>query len=181
MNPAVRIRAATAADAAAIARLHTESWRLTYRGILPDAYLDGPIAGERLRLWTERLSLPEAARPLVRVAESAELSGFVCVLRAADPPWGLCLDNLHVLPPFRARGVGRALLAEAVRWTARTAPGQPLHLWVFEANRAAARFYERLGGEAVEACIKEAVAGMPALSVRYAWHDLDALLRRLTP
>jgi hypothetical protein len=77
--------------------------------------------------------------------------------------------------------VGRALLAEAVRWTACTAPAPPQHLWVFEANHAAARFYERLGGEAVEAYIKEAVPGMPALSVRYAWHDLDALLRRLTP
>lgn len=179
MTPPVRIRPATAADAAAIARLHAESWRLTYRGILPDAYLEGPIAQERLGLWTERLSLPEAQRPFVHLAESAQLSGFVCVLRSADPEWGLCLDNLHVLPPFRSRGLGRRLFAEAVRWAVAAAPGEPLHLWVFEANRDAARFYEGLGGEAVERCVKEAVAGMPAPSIRYAWHDLAFLLRRL--
>ena len=177
MTPFIRIRPATAADAAAIARLHAESWRLTYRGILPDAYLDGPIAEERLGLWTARLALPAAQRPFVLVAESAELAGFVCVLRNADAGWGLCLDNLHVLPRFRSKGLGRRLFAEAVRWAVATAPGKPLHLWVFEANRDAARFYERLGGEAVETCIKEAVAGMPARSVRYAWRDLDALLR----
>jgi GNAT superfamily N-acetyltransferase len=179
MNPAIRIREATAADAEAIARLHAESWRLTYRGILPDAYLDGPIAEERLGLWTARLALTAAQRPFVHVAESAELAGFVCVLRDEDPVWGLCLDNLHVLPRFRSRGLGRRLFAEAVRWAVAAAPGEPLHLWVFDANRDAARFYEGLGGEVVERCVKEAVAGMPAPSIRYAWRDLDALLRRL--
>lgn len=33
------IREATPADAAAIARVHVESWRATYRGIVPDDYL----------------------------------------------------------------------------------------------------------------------------------------------
>ena len=179
MTPSVRIRPATAADAAAIARLHAESWRLTYRGILADAYLDGPVAAERLELWTRRFALPAAQRPFVLVAEAAELAGFVCVLRSADPEWGLCLDNLHVRPPFRSGGWGRRLFAEAVRWALATAPECPLHLWVFEANRDAARFYERLGGEAVERRVNEAVAGMPAPSIRYAWRDLATLLRRL--
>jgi GNAT superfamily N-acetyltransferase len=181
MTSLIRIRAAVAADAHAIARLHAESWRLAYRGILPDAYLDGPIASERLRLWQDRLGLAEGARPFVRVAEEIGLAGFVCVLREEEAPWGLCLDNLHVLPPFRSRGLGRRLFAEAVRWAAAAAPGRPLHLWVFEANRAAALFYERLGGEPVETCAKEAVAGISRPSVRYAWQELDALLCRLTP
>jgi len=180
MNARFQIRPAQPADAETIARLHAESWRLTYRGILPDAYLNGPVESERLRLWTNRLALPEPARPLVRLAHSDSPAGFVCVLRDEDPPWGLCLDNLHVLPPFRAQGVGRALFAEAVRWALQTAPSPPLHLWVFEANRQAALFYERLGGEAVEHRLKAAVADMSNPSIRYVWKDVDALLRRLT-
>ena len=171
MNPAWRIRDAVPADAAVIAELHAENWRLTYRGILPDAYLDGPVGTERFQLWTERLALPQSQRPFTAVAECDRPVGFVCVLRENDPQWGLCLDNLHVLPAFRSQGLGRVLFAEAAKWTIRTAPGLPLYLWVFEANRRAAEFYERLGGRAVETCIHEAAAGMAAVSVRYVWRN----------
>jgi GNAT superfamily N-acetyltransferase len=181
MNAAFRLRAAAPADAQAIARLHAESWRLTYRGILPDAYLDGPIAVERLRLWTARLSLAGPAQPFVRLAECDALAGFVCVLRDEEPPWGLCLDNLHVLPHFRSRGLGRALMAEAARWAATIAPGRPLHLWVFVANRSAIAFYERLGAEPVERRIKAVIPGMSAPSVRFVWRDLGALTRQQAP
>ncbi len=179
MSPSVVIRPARPGDAATIARVHAESWRVTYRGILPDAYLDGPVDAERLHLWTERLALPEAQRPFVRLAEADTPAGFVCVLRDDDPCWGLCLDNLHVLPAFRSLGIGRALMAEAARWAGVTAPGRPLHLWVFTANQAAIDFYERLGAEPVEHRIKAPVAGMTAPSVRYCWKDPDSLRRRL--
>ncbi len=38
---AIDIRRATAQDAAAIARVRIDAWRVTYRGMIPDAYLDG--------------------------------------------------------------------------------------------------------------------------------------------
>jgi GNAT superfamily N-acetyltransferase len=179
MNAAVVIRPAQPEDAAAVARVHAESWRITYRGILPDAYLDGPVYAERLQLWTDRLALPDAQRPFVRLAEADAPAGFVCVLRDDHPRWGLCLDNLHVLPAFRSLGIGRALMAEAARWAVVTAPGRPLHLWVFAANRAAIDFYECLGAEPVEHRIKAPVAGMTAPSIRYCWDDPDVLRLRL--
>ena len=37
----VRVRAATADDAAGVARVHVDSWRATYKGLMPDAVLDG--------------------------------------------------------------------------------------------------------------------------------------------
>ena len=37
----ITIRPATAADAAQIARVRVDCWRSTYRGLVPDAYLDG--------------------------------------------------------------------------------------------------------------------------------------------
>lgn len=179
MSAAVVIRPARPGDAGAIARVHAESWRVAYRSILPDAYLDGPVYAERLQLWTERLALPDAQQPLVRLAEADAPAGFVCVLRDDDPHWGLCLDNLHVLPTFRSLGIGRALMAEAARWAAVAAPGRPLHLWVFSANRSAIDFYERLGAEPVEHRIKSPVAGMTAPSIRYCWRDPDVVRRSL--
>ena len=40
----VAIRRAQAGDAEAIARIHVETWRATYAGLLPDRYLVGMSA-----------------------------------------------------------------------------------------------------------------------------------------
>ena len=169
-------RQATSADAEAIASVHTENWREAYRGILPDAYLDGPIANERLDLWRSRFASPGADRHFVLLAESGgDLAGFVCVLLDEDPQWGACLDNLHVLPEWRGRGIGRELLGRAARWVMSIEPGCGIHLWVLEANLGARRFYEALGAKLVEHRRKKVAEGITVPSVRYLWHDLEQL------
>src|SRR5262245_22570411 len=97
-------------DAEALARLHVDSWRSAYRGILPDAFLDGPLEADRLRLWRQRAALPPDQRPLVLTARmDAALVGFACVFPGADDRWGALLDNLHVSPESRGQGIGARL------------------------------------------------------------------------
>jgi GNAT superfamily N-acetyltransferase len=173
---AISYRQAARHDAEAIAGLQTENWQAAYRGMLPDAYLDGPVASERLALWRSRLASPGAGRLFVLLAESGEeLVGFVCVLLDEEPQWGACLDNLHVLPGWRGRGIGRALFGRAARWVNSVVPGWGMHLWVLEANLDARRFYDALGGEIVERLQKKVVKGAIVASIRYFWPDLQAL------
>ena len=49
------------------------------------------------------------------------------------------IDQLYVLPPFQAKGVGKALLAEAKKGA------DHLQLWTFQRNHLARGFYERQG------------------------------------
>jgi len=173
-------RHATGNDAESIASLHTASWRDSYRGILPESYLGGQIVDERSNLWKSRFSSLRPERFLVVLAESAvELVGFACVLLDKDPRWGACLDNLHVLPGWRSQGVGRMLFGRATEWVISAEPGWPIHLWVFEANFRARRFYDALGGEVVEHHKKELLKGIWVSSVLYVWHDLQELLSNL--
>lgn len=181
MNTLV-FRRATGNDAEAIASMHTESWRDAYRGILPDSYLDGQVADERANLWRSRFSSLGSDRFLVVLAESPRgLVGFACVLLDEDPQWGACLDNLHVMPGWRSRGVGRLLFGRAVQWVMSTEPGWPIHLWVFEANAGARRLYDALGGEVVKHHKKEVLKGIEIPSVLYVWRDPQELLNILTP
>jgi GNAT superfamily N-acetyltransferase len=175
-------RRATGSDAEAIASLHTASWRDAYRGILPVSYLKDQIIAERANLWRSRFSSIGSDRFLVVLAESlGELVGFACVLLDEDPQWGACLDNLHVLPGWTSRGVGRLLFGRAARWVMSMQPGWPIHLWVFEANAGARRFYDALGGEVVEHHKKEVLKGIEIPSVLYVWRDLQDLLTSVTP
>ncbi|MCC7008948.1 MAG: GNAT family N-acetyltransferase [Acidobacteria bacterium] len=165
----VRLVAATPGDAEAIAALHTESWRSAYRGLVPDAYLAGPIVEDRRQVWTARLAVPDAAQLVLKAVEDDQLVGFTCVLRDADPAWGPLLDNLHVRPGRRGRGIGAALLHAARQWSATVSPGQPMHLWVIEGNVRARRFYDREHGRVVERRDIELTAGIVTPALRYVW------------
>ncbi len=97
-----------------------------------------------------------------------------------EPQWGACLDNLHVLPKWRGVGLGRQLFSRAVKWVLSVEPEWGIHLWVFEANLSARRFYDALGGEIIEHQHKEVLKGIRIPSVLYMWRNLQNLLNNLT-
>jgi GNAT superfamily N-acetyltransferase len=164
-------RDATIADAHSVADLHTTNWQRFYRGVLPDGYLDGTIVEERRALWRERLSHSQHDRQLVHLAlDDTNLVGFTCVLADEEPERGALLDNLHVLESHQGLGIGRQLFRQSARWASRIHPGQPMHLWVFEANQQARGFYDALGGKIVERRAK-VIAGADVMSLCYVWDD----------
>jgi ribosomal protein S18 acetylase RimI-like enzyme len=169
-KPDAIIRPATEADTAAIAAIHVASWRDAYADILTADYLSGPIEADRLALWSERLrERPPAQLVDIACNPAGNALGFVCGFRDFEPPWGSLIDNLHVRPETRSQGLGERLLRGAARRLAATGPDSGLHLWVFEANVAALRFYKRLGGSVVERDSSEmpAAGGKPVLRVHW--------------
>jgi len=175
---ALTIRPALSSDAAAIAALHAESWRTAYRGILGDEFLDGPVFEERRTVWENRLSKsPTPWLQCVALIEDAVApQGFICVLLDADPEWGAVVDNLHVRASARREGLGRRLMAAGAAWVLRQRPSSFLHLWVYQDNVAARRFYEHLGGIVTASRFHTAPDGSEAQAVRYCWKDLARLM-----
>ena len=163
------IRCATAADADAIAALHAESWRSAYRGLIPDEDLGADLDRERREFWRARFASAHPDRRATFVAMSAVvLVGFACVLADADPDHGPLLDNLHVKPGWRGRGIGARLLNEARLWSAAIAPREPMHLWVLEGNLTARRFYRSQGGVEEDRRVEQR-GGMTIVSLRCKW------------
>lgn len=163
------------ADAVAIATLHVESWRSAYRGLLPDAFLDGSVVEDRMNLWRERLNGAAEDRQLVLKAISrGALAGFVCVRLDDAPAHGPRLDNLHVKPELKGTGIGSLLFRAARDWVGQRVPGQPMHLWVIEGNVPARRFYDRHGGVVAEQRTLEVVPGILVPELRYVWAPATA-------
>lgn len=175
----MQIRDATPADGPPIAALHAASWRLTYRGLLRDGYLDGDLVGDRNRLWAQRLTEPEPKQRVVLAEVGQQLAGFACAFGSADPEMGTMLDNLHVGYEFQRQGMGARLMNEIVSWCQAEVPGEGLFLWVLEGNAQARRFYEHLGATKVAADVWESPDGGAIPSLCYAWTNLAVLIHEL--
>lgn len=76
------IRMASTADAVGIARVHVDTWRTTYRGLVPDAFLDGLSYETGRERWAKRLAEATSGQ-FVLVAEDD--SGAVVGFAAAGP------------------------------------------------------------------------------------------------
>ena len=170
------IRIAGSNDSTAIAALHAESWRNSYRGILADDYLDGRILLERIGVWCERFRAPKPRQYVVVAEDQGALVGFACAYGNADDRWGTNLDNIHVLPTGKRKGIGSTLIANVASWSSRNYPGKGLFLWVFERNLPARHFYERLGGVIAGDTIWTAPEGTQVKQLRYVWENPAELI-----
>lgn len=85
----------------AIAQVYVQSWRSAYRGLLPDALLDGLTTAR----WTEKLALGGPLQSLVAV-ENGQIVG-TCAYGAARSEtmcgWGEIV-SLYLLPQWTGRG-----------------------------------------------------------------------------
>ncbi len=72
------IRKPSADDADAVARVHVDTWRTAYKGLLPDDYLAKLSYEAHRQMWEKSLSNPDSTH-MVRVAEheSNGIVGFV--------------------------------------------------------------------------------------------------------
>jgi L-amino acid N-acyltransferase YncA len=170
--PAIAIRAAKPSDAPAIGRVHVESWRETYRGVLPERLLDSLSAVVRAAMWQEALAPPISL--VVAELESGDLVGFAGGGRRGDtPPYDAEVYAIYLLAPARHRGWGRRLMA-ALAAALHARQFRSLCLWVLRENADARRFYERLGGEVV-GVRTEADGELTFDEVAYGWTSLEAL------
>jgi GNAT superfamily N-acetyltransferase len=165
----MQCRAATFADADAIAALHADSWQTTYRGAMRDAYLDGDVVGERRAVWHERLTTPASNQHVIVAEAAGAVVGFACVYGGADATWGTELDNLHVRRGAQSRGIGARLVAAVARWAAAAHPDAGLYLWVLDGNHGARRFYARLDGRDAEGSVWNAPDGSALAVRRIVW------------
>lgn len=175
------LRMATAGDAEQIARVHTLSWQAAYRGLLPDAYLDGALAADMQQKWLARLGAEAALWRVCLAQAGAEVIGFACLQPEAEPEKGVYLDNLHALPTWQGKGVGKRLMAWAAQQVSEGWPQRALFLYVLQGNLAARQLYLRWQG--IETMHQDVpLPGNVTLPVcQVCWQDvagLAALLQR---
>ncbi|HTE29690.1 MAG TPA: GNAT family N-acetyltransferase [Chryseolinea sp.] len=168
------IRKAGRADADAIGSLHAASWRVAYRGLLSDNYLDNDLDGERRKYWKGKMPVL-TSREFVLVAETDHyVIGFISVLDIPEVGYAALVDNLHVRPDLRGNGLGKALMraaAERLIDSGRT----NYYLWVLNGNSPAEKFYRSLSGVPADEKSSE-FGGKTVKATRFVWDNFNRVL-----
>ncbi len=163
----MNIRRATPDDADALARVHVDSWRSAYRGLVPDSHLER--LNYEMRAKGFRESIASGAEETYLVEQAGDLIGFLTLGGCRDADVDVAMTGeiwgIYLAPQHWRRGVGRQLCHEAEKMLISRNYRQVV-LWVFEGNVAARRFYEAMGFE-VDGASKTLNRGTPLQAIRY--------------
>ena len=174
----MKIRQALPADAPSIARVHVESWRTTYRGIVPDEYLAGLTYEGREAVWANVLGIPgHSTFVYVAEDEAGSVVGFAAggPTRPINPTYRGELYAIYLLEEHQGKGAGRLLAQTVIRELARRGMHSMI-VWVLADNAPARRFYEALGGKQIGSKPVE-MGGVTLEEVAYGWEDTSSLLK----
>jgi len=128
-----------------VARIHTESWRATYQGMVPDSYLDklDPVANEPRWRITTLTSPPD----LFVVEDDGAVLGFCQIATGRDDDLDESIGEItgiYLAPAVIRRGYGHQLCNHALAELRQRGYREAI-LWVLKMNAGARAFYEAQG------------------------------------
>ena len=186
LNPTdYKIRQAEISDAAAIATIHVNAWRIAYRNIIDPTYLHYSLSVEdRLSYWREKLMMSrlKGAKFMIFVSvlphpihhDREKPVGFIAVgpVNKKILPARGQIHGLYLNPDFRSRGIGTRLFQKGRHFLKQNGLGQ-FCAWTLEKNSTARSFYEYHAGildENIHDILH--IGGQTYRNVLYCWHNL---------
>jgi GNAT superfamily N-acetyltransferase len=162
------VREAKLEDAEGIARVHTDSWQTSYRGILPATVLDRIDVGQRTesrrRILRDRSVFQLVAYDLTH----GDIVGFC----DAGPsrrhvPYAGEVYAIYLAHRAKRHGIGQEMFERVQAWLA-AQNMRSMIVWVLENNHHARRFYEAMGGTPGPRFASR-VGGFPVVELAYVW------------
>jgi ribosomal protein S18 acetylase RimI-like enzyme len=167
MSSEVEIRSATRNDWRELAAVHTESYRSTYRGIMPDDYLDDFTVDRLEKCYQQDLNAGTKQIGLLFVDRKA--AGFIAFGKCSDVDLDARygeIREIYFLQAYQAKGLGTKLI-EWASGKLKELGYSHVSVWVLEDNAKARMFYERLGFT-FDGTEKVISRGKPLIQVRGA-------------
>ncbi len=169
----MRIRPIETADVQAMAEIYVETWRATYRGILPDAYLNTMTVADTETALRREMGAAGVVS-LLAETDGGQTAGLITggIDRRRDRIYGGEIFSLYVRPAFQRRGIGHGLVTDLVARMNRL-DIFALKVQVLKANPYR-RFYEKHNGILL-ACGRIRFADSDLAACTYGWLDTDLI------
>ncbi|RED55564.1 GNAT family N-acetyltransferase [Cohnella lupini] len=170
------IRKANLMDARGIAKVHVDSWRSTYKNIIPDEFLRKLSYAERTDLWNRNIS-KEGTHVYVALNNAGEIVGFAdCGKRESNNADNSGdITSIYLLEEYQGRGIGKQLLKqlflqfEELDFTR-------IFVEVLENNKT--RFFYEYYGASLIKSEKIKIAGADLMMLTYEWSNIGEVLTK---
>lgn len=174
----MHIRKATLQDAEAIARVHVDSWKTTYKGIIPDDFLNNLSYTQRTDLWTQAIAQQDH---FVMVAETSEgeIVGFADGWKRETNtiPHSGDLTSIYILESYQGKGMGKQLLQSLFKLFKQLG-WQKVFVEVLEDNKTC-DWYEYYGATFCKTVTIQ-IGGVLLNERIYEWNNIDDVLAKLS-
>ncbi|WP_306421198.1 GNAT family N-acetyltransferase [Robertmurraya sp. DFI.2.37] len=168
------IREAALSDAEGIAKVHVDSWRTTYKGIVSDVFLEQLSYKKRTKSWIENI---QRLDNYVVVAENddGQIVGFAdggkresnLIEHSGD------LTAIYILEEYQGKGIGKKLVGKLSEHFKKLGY-KKIFVEVLEDNKSRL-FYEKLGAQYCETT-KITIQGDELNLAIYKWENINSLL-----
>ena len=174
----IKIRPGKERDVPEISRVFANSWRTTYEGLVPEAFLKGLNEEAAAKLFTESLASTTHSY-FLHLAENAEgrIIGFVDGGKErSHPESGMGeLYAIYLLKELQGQGTGRKLF-QAATGSLVQAGMTTMIVWVLEQSPYR-KFYESMGGKLEPGIKRLDLMDRHVKLVPYRWEKLESLKR----
>lgn len=163
------IRKAEIGDVAGIAIVHVDSWRSTYKGIVPDNFLESLSYETREKIWATGV---RENHVYIAVDENGKVVGFASGGKERTGKYEAYVGELYaiyLLKEQQGKGIGRMLFQSVVD-DLKEKKLDSMLIWALEENPAC-RYYEALGGRKIDMAEIE-IEGKKLNEVAYGWDNL---------
>ncbi|MCQ2969602.1 MAG: GNAT family N-acetyltransferase [Clostridium sp.] len=163
------IRKANENDIIEISKLYVSNWKKTYKGILPQKYLDGLNIDYGIEKWGKYIN--EEEQKVFVAYENDEFLGFTaCKVDDEEKDWWY-LDSLHVSEGSRGKGIGTKLINTVGKY-AFDNKYKCMSICIVKGNDNAKELYEKLGAKSYK-CFIDDFGGIKSNSEKLIWTDLN--------
>jgi GNAT superfamily N-acetyltransferase len=173
----MNIRKAVLTDAKGIAKVHVDSWRTTYKNIIPDEFLKKLSYDQRTDLWNRNIT-KEGNYVFVAENDEGEIIGFAdCGKRESNNATNSGdLTAIYLLLEYQGKGIGKQLLKQLFLQFEELGFNR-VFVEVLEDNKTR-YFYEYYGANLLKS-EKITIAGAELNLLIYEWNNLNQVLSKL--
>lgn len=173
----MKIRIARKEDALQIAIVHVDSWRSTYKGIIPDSFLQNLSYEQRKSNWDKNIADPSTTIFVVE-DEQGVIVGFSVVGERVSnlQKETTDLQAIYLLERVQNKGIGKQLLLHTVQH-ALTEGYTQMFVEVLKENKTL-HFYEYYDATYIETR-RLTIGGKVLDEAIYCWHNLEQLAEKI--
>ena len=164
------IRKALVEDAIRCAEIHIQAWQETYRGIIPDSYLDSANLDKRIKMW-EKIIEDHQLFSIVAEIEDIGVVGYLTAGKNRSPQFSGYgeIMGIYLLKNYHHKGIGQALFNTGLRLLKEQGQTK-VSLWVLKDNPTC-DFYLKMKGQEREQQEID-IAGKKLVELAYVWETI---------